>query len=210
MHNMHVQYLQGEDSEETSEAGTCDLNRVSASSTSRRWPGRARGIRARGSARARRTSSTSAGGRSGGRRSTTSSTAASTESSLAAREKAVDAALDAVGESGGSSWRAVALVALGGTLVGVDGLGGIGAGIAQAGGLAGHIGGRALVDALDGRGELGSSSGGDGGSAGDGSSLGGGKSANGESEDNGVLHGDYRGRVTRELGNGVPRDNGIR
>jgi len=119
---------------------------------------------------------------------------------LAAGEEAVDAALDTLGVCLRSSRRAIALVALGGALVGCDGLGSVGARITQACSLAVHISGLAGQGAAHGGSESRSGRW-SRGSRRDGSSLGDGEGASDESEDHGcVLHFDYgwffgRGRV---------------
>lgn len=115
---------------------------------------------------------------------------------MAAREEAVDASIYALGIGNGVGGRAIALVALGGALIRLDGLGSVGTGVAQASGLAGDIACVALKGAAHGRGE--SSRNGDGGSrgAGDGRVLGKSESANGEEKDGRVLHGDVGTRLS--------------
>ena len=108
---------------------------------------------------------------------------------LGAGEEAVDAAVDAQRVLLGSSGRAITLVAFGGALVGRDGLGGVGARITQACGLAVDIASVAGEGAAHGRSEASGNWGGRGGSAGGSSILGHGNGANGEEEDGGELHG---------------------
>lgn len=120
------------------------------------------------------------------------------ESSLAAREQAVDASLDASLEGLCSSWGAVALVALGGALVGVDCLGRVGASISQAASLAVHIAERALQGAADGRGKARGNGHRNRRRSGNGG-LGHGKDADSKGENGGgVLHCDDGGRVIRD------------
>jgi hypothetical protein len=71
------------------------------------------------------------------------------ELGLAAGEKAVDAAINALGVGSGSSRRAVALVALCSAVVGVDDLGCVGTGVAQASSLAHDISSLAIQRAAD-------------------------------------------------------------
>ena len=69
---------------------------------------------------------------------------------MAAGEKAVDAAVCALGVGDGVLSRAITLIALGDTFVGIDNLGGVGSCVAQACGLAGHIAVVARHGAADG------------------------------------------------------------
>ena len=90
---------------------------------------------------------------------------------LRAGEKALKARCLALGISLSGSWGAIALVALGSALVGLDGLGGVGTSDTNTLGLAGHIGGVALVNAADQAGGRRVEAGSRGGGAGDGRVL---------------------------------------
>jgi len=106
---------------------------------------------------------------------------------LAAGEKAVDAAVDALGVGNRVRGRAIALVALGSTFVGCDSLGGVGASVAQACSLAVHIAGVAVHGTADSGRET-ARNGGSRWGAGNRRILGKGEGANGEEENSGVLH----------------------
>lgn len=129
---------------------------------------------------------TSRAGTGSGRGSSRGRTITADKGSLAAGEEAVDASVDALGVGLGGGGRSIALVALGRALVGRDGLGRVGASVAQAGGLAVDIASIARHGAAHGRRETRCGGLGDGG-AGDGATaLGGGGGS--EEEDGRVLH----------------------
>jgi hypothetical protein len=197
-------HLQSENSKQTGKtsAKVLDSGLVScASCGSRRRASSRSGSSARGSRSRGRSTGTGRLGRAGSRASSRAGSAASSrgtststtvlEGSLAAGEEAVDAGVDTLGEGLGGGRRSITLVALGGALVGGDGLRSVGAGVAQALGLAVDIASIAVQGALDGGCESSRHGSGGGGSAGD--VLG--EGASGEKEDGRVLHG-----VVVELG----------
>ena len=136
----------------------------------------------------------------GSRRSTGASRGVD-KGSLGAGEEAVDAAVDALCILLGSSDRAVTLVAFGSALVGLDGLGGVGACITQACGLAVDIASVAGEGAAHSGSEAGGNWGSRGGRAGGGSILGHGNGANGEEDDGGEPHGGGGGDTVTALCN---------
>lgn len=120
--------------------------------------------------------------------------------SLAAGEEAVNAAVDALCVGLGGWGGAVALVALGSTLVGGNGLAGIGPGVAQARSLAGNVASVATKGAADRAGEARRyRSACCSRSACYRRSLGNGESAGSKQENGGVLHGDDDGVCVEDV-----------
>ena len=111
---------------------------------------------------------------------------------LATGEEAVDARVDALRVGLGGRGGAVALVALGSTLVGCNGLAGVGTGVAQARSLAGNVSSGACKGAAHGTREA-RRHGGACRSACHRRILGNGEGADSTEENGGVLHGDGGG-----------------